>query len=90
MPTVPTIMVTGLTISSTDSVWRAGLMEPSTKETTLTAKRKEKESLLLLTEAITKENSNKTRFVDLENITGPMENNTRENGAIIKCTEKEP
>ena len=28
--------------------------------------------------------------MDLENITGPMENNTRVNGAIIKCTEKEP
>ena len=83
-------MVAGLTISSTDSVWRAGPMEPSTKETTSTAKRKERESLLSLTEAITKESSNKTRFAVLENITGPMENNTRENGAIIKCTEKEP
>jgi len=36
-----------------------------------------------------KENLNKMRYVDMESITGQMVSNMTDNGAIIKCTEKE-
>ena len=40
-------------------------------------------------EVITKASSSRMKFVDMESITGQMENNMKENGAIIKCTAKE-
>ena len=41
-PMVHITMATGLTISSTAMVWRAGQMVPSMKETTSMERRKEK------------------------------------------------
>ena len=50
-------------------------------------RRRERENLLLLMEATMKENSNKMKFVGMENITGQMENNMMVNGAITKCMD---
>jgi len=67
--------------------WSHGLMGLSMRETILMERRRERENLLLLMEATMKENSNKMKFVGMENITGQMENNMMVNGAITKCMD---
>jgi hypothetical protein len=59
------------------------------KETILTVKKKERVNLHLLMEVIMKENSNKTKSVDMETTIGPTVNNMKENGVTTKCMVKE-
>jgi len=86
--TEPTIMEIGSTINNMVSEWNPGLMALNMRETISMEKRREKESLHLLTEVITKENLNKTRYADTESTTGQMVSNMTDNGVIIKCMEK--
>jgi hypothetical protein len=53
-------------------------------------KRKAKVNSLLPMAAFMKENLNKTKSADPENIHGPMVNSMKVSGAIIKCMEKVP
>ena len=76
-------------INNMGSEWNHGLMVLSMKETILTVKKKERVNLHLLMEVITKENSNKTKSVDMETTIGPTVNNTKENGVTTKCMVKE-
>ena len=87
--TEPTIMVIGSTINNMVSEWSLGLMVLNTKVTTSTGRKKAKENLHLLMEAIMRVSLNKTRYADMENTTGLMVSNMMDNGVIIKCTEKE-
>lgn len=90
MPMALTIMGTGSMTSNMDSVWSPGLMELSMRVTTSMERKRAKGSLLLLMEATTKASSNRMRFAVLESTIGLTENNTKVNGAIIKCTAREP
>jgi hypothetical protein len=90
MQMVLTIMVTGLMTNSMDSAWSHGQMVPSTRETTLTGRKKEKESSLLLTAATTRENSDQMKYADKASTIGLMESNMMESGAAIKCMDREP
>lgn len=87
--TEPTIMVIGSTINNMVSEWSLGLMVLNTKVTTSTGRKRAKENLHLLMEAIMRVSLNKTRYADMENTTGLMVSNMMDNGVIIKCTEKE-
>lgn len=87
--TEPTIMVIGLTISNMVSEWSHGLMVLNMKVTISMARKRVKESLHLLMEAIMKASLNKMKYVDMESTTGQMVSNMMDNGVIIKCTEKE-
>jgi hypothetical protein len=82
-------MVIGLMINNMVSEWSHGLMGLNTKVTISTVKKKAKENLHLLMEAITKVNLNKMKYVGMENTIGQMVSNMTANGVIIKCTEKE-
>ena len=89
MPTEPTIMEIGSMINNMVSEWNPGLMVLNMRETISMERKREKENLHLLMEVITKVNLNKTRYADTESTTGQMVSNMTDNGAIIKCTEKE-
>ena len=88
MLTEPTIMEIGSMINNMVSEWNPGLMVLNMRETISMERKREKENLHLLMEVITKENLNKTRYVDTESTTGQMVSNMTDNGVIIKCTEK--
>lgn len=84
-----TITVIGSMTNNTALVWSHGLMVPNMKVTTSMAKKKVKVNSHLPMEATMKENLNKMKYVDMENITGLMVSNMTDSGVIIKCTAKE-
>ena len=51
-------------------------------------RKKEKVNSHLLMEVTMRVNSNKMKYVGMESTIGPMENNMKESGRIIKCMVK--
>lgn len=89
MLTVPITTANGLMINNMEKAWNLGQMVRSMKENTSMVRKKAKANLLLLMVAFTKENLNLMKYVDLDNTRGPMENNMKVSGLIIKCMDKE-
>jgi hypothetical protein len=88
--TVPNILANGEKTSNMDSVLRHGLTVPNTRAITSMERSMVQALLSGLTAPCTSENSTTTTFMVREFTPGPMVASTKANGAIIKCTGKEP